>query len=333
MEKLLTKYIDFLIDEEGDLGMKEIVCILNQIDEKTDIEVACLHIGFSKNNQRIEKFNINLLDNLEQITLEQLDEVANQINEKFVKAKGINLNFGINIHQTFMEHFEFPKLSNSILEKSLVLEMNKLYNDFEQKYVTSMVNYMSNQKTIKIDILFCEKKIYSKIIYFINKLHFRLKKIYFVPSSLRNIVNKNNLLTNQKNILLNITNEYTYVLFINTIYLEKVQTYKLTLSDFFMADEEDNINKNLKNTLQIVLDDIKHSFANSIEDKNINPNYNIYINLEDECYKNIIDFYVGELKLNDININISIRNNLLLFAGLDKLDPTLDFVFPFKVKL
>lgn len=140
--------------------------------------------------------------------------------KSILKKKNVNIPrrpkiANINSEYFFTETITLPKLSNIEATKSLNLELNQLYPDFNEKYYTEVISIDDNKVT-NHHIKMINKKYYNQILHVLHSLKLNFDTINLTCDSLSRLMVKQNLFTRKRNSLfIDIRREESFVLSYN----------------------------------------------------------------------------------------------------------------------
>lgn len=340
-------------------GIHRIVFNVTQFDNMLFINIDCFDFNFL--GYRITDCNtvykqVLNLDN-DKFDTEAFLMIA-QINDLFKK---IDINrpvcvLNISSNKMIYETFNLPKLSPAEVTKSLIVELNKLYPNFESRYIWQQTKLISDGYAYRYDVALLELDLYKKVLSWFKDLKVSLISSTINQSSLRRVLVKTEVFKRKRgSIFINMKDNETQIIVNDSknvdgsvVVDEGYSDFEYAISAILKREQANNPDMTIDNLLETypsenieeliiklyknLIIEIKKVVGNLFLKQSV---FKVYFNVE-----NREDKIVGATLTKLLNIRFSKLNyvkpltlkHLSSHGALLMPNKNSDYVFPIKVK-
>ncbi|HHU79871.1 MAG TPA: hypothetical protein GXZ35_00850 [Acholeplasmataceae bacterium] len=271
--------------------MKKIILNMNQSDLHVSFDIVFVnstllkstvvkteHIALEKGVFFFEKDMSYVISLLERV-----------INENGYQKAPITLS--LNSNNLFIETIEIPRLTAQEEKKALQIEMERLYNDYQDRFIFVQKSSLVNKQVKRIKIALYDRVRYKEILNFIKKLKHPLTKVVLTPYSLGQSLSSNRLCDFTKPfVFVNISTLSTVII----VYRKNVESYHISNVGIDKQEDLDSNDYYLlkRDAIKLIANDVKQVLYNT---KNFDAR-NIYLNVENDDDENSCDLlsdYLG----------------------------------------
>ena len=304
----------------------------------------------------VDEFLIKISD--DNMTKDYFVTLSLDVVKKLTEVGFLHANMEVNLFLTefFYEDIYLPKIASKDAMKSLQLEMDKLYYNFDEKYISEPLYRLQKRELMHIRYLMIDKNIYTRIIYFLKRLASNITGIHFAPYALSNAFIKSHSFFERKKIadayfICNIGVNYSVVNFMAKKELVHYEVFGVGTSDLDKAlagvikmSKEDILTNREKGVffnevvplVRTVFVDVLNAITRMLGAHSSEYSINdIYLNVESLYKQSLQKIFEKDLRMNILPFNKiqeECLNNLFDYSTLITLDKT-DIHLPQKVKL
>lgn len=343
------------------LGSTKLVFNVSNIEEKFFVDIDCFDIDFSgfkiKSVQKIYK---KILDESSETYEGELYLMVQQI-KNILKSMGISKSINIlNYFSDYMffENIIIPKLSQSETTKALGLELGKLYDDYDNKYIYDTIKVPQTAQSIKFDIAMIRYNKYAHVLEWFKSLKLNLNYVTLGMTSMRRILTKSMIFTKKRTAIFVDIREYdTMIVAYDSKRIDGSRVVATGMKDVVLA-----LSEKLEKSEQWIEEELK--MGNLFEDKMTEeemtkliglalkkdiieikriigeyflsqPFDNIFLNIE-YCYTPLINRTLRKILKVEFTSKKALKDNifehLISYGAVLRLNPKLDYKLPTKVK-
>ncbi len=315
--------------------MKKIVLNINQYNHQVSFDMLFVLTQFFTEGKLIN----NKIINVEHIAFDDefvffetdashpVDLLGKTITQNgFDKAPII---IALNSNALFTENVEIPKLSVKEEKKAIQIELERLYEDYQDRYVYVQKGSFVNKQLRQVKTYFYNKNHYAEILHLIKRLKHPLSRVVLTPHMLAQAIQTNRLCDlTQPFIFVNVSELFTDILVMN----KGLQTYHLVNQGIMSQKDMEAMEyyKYESNVIKTLASEIKRVMYNS-QNAEIK---NIYLNVENEGNGNGVDllssYLMLEVKKPQNKNNILENFNLLSALQVPKVSCP---VFPTRISI
>jgi len=221
----------------------------------------------------------------------------------------------LNSNALFTETVEIPKLSIQEEKKAIQIELERLYEDYQDNFVYVQRGRFVNKQLRQVKTFFYNKNHYAEILHLIKRLKHPLLRVVVTPHMLAQAIQSFHLCDlTQPFIFVNVAELFTTILVMN----KGLQTYHLVNQGIMTQKDMDAMDfyKYESNIIKEVALEVKR-VMNNYQNAEIKA---IYLNVENEANGNGVDLLSSYLML-EVKKPLN-KNNILeifsLFSAMQK---------------